>query len=333
MRISDGSRQVPGRVLLRLRRSENQKRSPALEEFLGQYSGEYVRLFGIDTKAKRRALELIIQRPNDQPSGRSSHSSSAASSSSRSAASSFNGSSTGSSKLSTEALEQVRQILSQGYQIGTEHADKRRFQTSSWQSCTPIATKHESEAIAALEECLDNHSEEYVRLFGIDPKAKRRVMETIVQRPNGQPSGSSSHSSSPAASYSSSSSSSSRVDTPPSNSAGSPISAEAVEQVRQILSQGYQIGIEHADKRRFQTSSWQSSPTIEAKRESEVIAALGKLLEQYSGEYVRLFGIDTKAKRRALELIIQRPGKIVLLQISSIMIEGVITHQAVWSSL
>jgi carbon dioxide concentrating mechanism protein CcmM len=28
------------------------------------------------------------------------------------------------------------------------------------------------------------HAGEYVRLIGIDPKAKRRVLETIIQQPN-----------------------------------------------------------------------------------------------------------------------------------------------------
>ena len=36
-----------------------------------------------------------------------------------------------------------------------------------------------------LESCLSEYSGEYVRLVGIDPKAKRRVVETIIQRPNG----------------------------------------------------------------------------------------------------------------------------------------------------
>jgi len=47
----------------------------------------------------------------------------------------------------------------------------RRFRTGS-QSCSPISTNNESEAIAALETCVANHAGEYVRLFGIDPKAK-----------------------------------------------------------------------------------------------------------------------------------------------------------------
>jgi carbon dioxide concentrating mechanism protein CcmM len=37
--------------------------------------------------------------------------------------------------------------------------------------------------IHALEACLDEHGDEYVRLLGIDPKAKRRVFEGIIQRP------------------------------------------------------------------------------------------------------------------------------------------------------
>ncbi|MFN7523426.1 MAG: ribulose bisphosphate carboxylase small subunit, partial [Aphanizomenon sp.] len=37
--------------------------------------------------------------------------------------------------LSLETQEQVRQILAQGYKIGIEHIDERRFRTGSWQSC------------------------------------------------------------------------------------------------------------------------------------------------------------------------------------------------------
>jgi carbon dioxide concentrating mechanism protein CcmM len=37
--------------------------------------------------------------------------------------------------------------------------------------------------VAALEACLEEHRGEYVRLLGIDPKAKRRVLEQIIQTP------------------------------------------------------------------------------------------------------------------------------------------------------
>jgi len=86
--------------------------------------------------------------------------------------------------LSLETQEQVRQILSQGYKIAIEHVDERRFRTGSWQSCGGTHIDAESDAISALESCLVEYSGEYLRLVGIDPKAKRRVVETIIQRPN-----------------------------------------------------------------------------------------------------------------------------------------------------
>jgi carbon dioxide concentrating mechanism protein CcmM len=77
----------------------------------------------------------------------------------------------------------VRSLLNQGFTIGTEHANQRRFRTKSWQSCSPINSNRESEVIAALNACLSDHQGEYVRMIGIDPQAKRRVLETIIQRP------------------------------------------------------------------------------------------------------------------------------------------------------
>lgn len=86
-------------------------------------------------------------------------------------------------KLAPEILEQVRQLLAQGCRVGMEHVNQRRFRTGSWQSCGLLQGEKQSEAIAALEACLAEHSDEYVRLVGIDPKAKRRVVETIIHRP------------------------------------------------------------------------------------------------------------------------------------------------------
>ena len=85
--------------------------------------------------------------------------------------------------LTTEIVSQVGSLLKQGYKIGTEHANKRRFRTKSWQSCSPIDSIRESDVLAALEACLSEHQGEYVRLIGIDTQAKRRVLETIIQRP------------------------------------------------------------------------------------------------------------------------------------------------------
>ena len=88
-----------------------------------------------------------------------------------------------SGRLSADTLEQVRQLLSQGYRVGMEHVDQRRFRTNSWNSCTALQTTQASDAISALEACLAEHENEYVRLIGIDPNTKRRILETIIQRP------------------------------------------------------------------------------------------------------------------------------------------------------
>jgi ribulose bisphosphate carboxylase small subunit len=86
-------------------------------------------------------------------------------------------------QLSPEMIQQLQQLVNSGYRIGIEYVDERRFRTNSWISCASIAANQEGEAIAALENCLAEHGDEYIRLVGIDPNAKRRVMETIIHRP------------------------------------------------------------------------------------------------------------------------------------------------------
>ncbi|MDJ0798002.1 MAG: ribulose bisphosphate carboxylase small subunit [Calothrix sp. MO_167.B12] len=92
--------------------------------------------------------------------------------------------STNGSHLTLETQAQVRDLLAHGYKIGVEHVDERRFRTGSWQSCNVGTIDAESDAISTLETCLTEYSDEYVRLVGIDPQAKRRVVEQIIQRPN-----------------------------------------------------------------------------------------------------------------------------------------------------
>lgn len=289
-----------------------------LEACLNEHRGEYIRLIGIDTKAKKRILETIIQRPGDKPGQSSAPAASQSAKSYRSYSSQSPSSSNGQGRsegLDGTVVDQVRNLLRQGYRIGTEHADARRFQTSSWQTCSPIQATHESTVLNELQQCMVNHSGEYVRMIGIDPKAKRRVAETIIQRPAGKtvqqntkPSNfakSSSHSSQPS-SYSSSANGGS---TSSGQSTHSRLSPEIVDQVRQLLAQGCQISTEYADERRFKTSSWQSSGAIQARRESEIVSALEAALNEHSRHYVRLIGIDPKAKKRVLEAIIHRPSK------------------------
>lgn len=287
-----------------------------LEGLIAENQGNYVRLVGVDPKVKRRVLELIIQRPDGSglrstPATQStapSHYSGSAHGSGAGGYSSPQTSSYGGSKLSADIVERIHHFINQGFKIGTEHADARRFQTSSWTSCSPIQTSRATEAIAALESCMAEHQGEYVRVFGIDPKAKRRISEVIIQRPNGKTSGSapspngSYASPAPTSSYSSNGHSASS-----SAAVSGRLSADVVSQVRQLLAQGYRVTAEHADSRRFQTSSWKTCAPIQSTRDTDVLAALESCMAENSGEYVRLVGVDTKSKRRVAEVILQRP--------------------------
>lgn len=87
------------------------------------------------------------------------------------------------SSLPPEVRDQVNNILAQGYRLALEHVDQRRFQTNAWQSGPAISAQDAATASAAVERCLSDHAQDYVRLIGIDPKTKQRVMEQIIQRP------------------------------------------------------------------------------------------------------------------------------------------------------
>ncbi|MCW6048648.1 ribulose bisphosphate carboxylase small subunit [Lyngbya sp. CCAP 1446/10] len=273
----------------------------ALSACMADHQGEYVRLIGIDTKAKRRVLEEIVQRPGDNGSNGSNGSSGAKTYQSNGSGKVAQASAS-SGKLSDATVAQVRGLLAQGYKVGTEHADARRFRTGSWQSGASLQVKNESQAIAALEAVMKEYTGEYVRLIGIDPKAKRRIVEEIIQRPDG-----------PVAQSAKSAATSGfkpgkfkEAYTGAVASSGI-LTGKTIDQIRNLLSQGYKIGTEHADPRRFRTGSWSSCAPIDSNRESEVISALESCMTEHSGDYVRLLGIDSKAKRRVLEEIIQRP--------------------------
>ncbi len=274
----------------------------ALEACLAEHEGEYVRLFGIDPKAKKRVLETIIQRPDGSYQPTTTKTSVPAP-----AVSNFSNTTSTTTGLSADIVEQVRNILASGYKIGIEHVDQRRFRTGSWQSCGAIDSGQASTVLAAIEANLAEYAGEYVRLIGIDPKGKRRVMETIIQRPEDQVSGSARTATAYPNTSSQSTMNSTRASTRASTS--SQLSPEILEQVRNILAGGYKIGTEHVDQRRFRTGSWQSCSPIDTRSESEAIAAVEQCIANHEGEYVRLFGIEPKAKKRVMETIIQRPGQ------------------------
>ncbi len=207
----------------------------------------------------------------------------------------------GAMSLSPETVEQVRSLLRQGYSIGLEHADQRRYRSKSWLTAESIQGSREDQVLAALESRLGEFSGEYVRLIGIDANAKRRVLEEIIQRPDGTAPTRTRNNKVVRAKTASRS-------VPQANGSGS-INGDVADQVRNLLRQGYRIGTEHADQRRYRSKSWQTCPQIQATREADVLAELNRCLADHAGEYVRLIGIDANAKRRVTEVIIQRPGE------------------------
>ena len=86
-----------------------------------------------------------------------------------------------------------------------------------------------------------------------------------------------------------------------------PLQADIVDIIRQQLRQGHHIGLEFADARRFKVGSWQSGPTITSAHEAQVLTQVEQFLTNHPGDYVRLLGIDPKAKQRRWERLIQKP--------------------------
>ncbi|MDX2243545.1 MAG: ribulose bisphosphate carboxylase small subunit [Leptolyngbyaceae cyanobacterium bins.302] len=86
-----------------------------------------------------------------------------------------------STHLSPDMATEVNRILGQGYRLGIEFVDSRRFRTGSWNSYGSYEGDGAA-AMRALESCLVEHPKDYVRLVGVDPKARRRVIETTIQR-------------------------------------------------------------------------------------------------------------------------------------------------------
>lgn len=275
-----------------------------LESVLREYQGEYVRLIGVDPRARRRVVEMVVQRPEDNPGEGTV----------RNVAKHNRGRNRGGrnrsysdrhgGSLGGDVAAQIDSLISQGCSIGIERASKRRFKTKSWLTVGQVSGGA-NKAFNAIEQAMTEYPNEYIRVVGVDNHAKRRMSEIIVQRPGETPvqatrnwkSGSSrnSYSSSNGSSYSNGNGSSSSLD------------SEVVQEIRSLLAAGYQIGSEHADKRRFRTKSWKSCSPIDSHRESEVVAALEDCLAEHSGEYVRMLGIDSQARRRVAETIIQRP--------------------------
>ena len=85
--------------------------------------------------------------------------------------------------LQANIIDIIRQQLRQGHHIGLEFADARRFKVGSWQSGSTITSDHEAQVLTQVEQFLASHPSDYVRLLSIDPRAKQRQLERIIQKP------------------------------------------------------------------------------------------------------------------------------------------------------
>jgi carbon dioxide concentrating mechanism protein CcmM len=205
------------------------------------------------------------------------------------------------STISDGVRQEIRRVLSQGNRVGIEFADARRFRTGSWQSA-PIAQGNESTVLASITAVLEEHQGEYVQLLGVDPKSRTRVLELMIQRPDGA-----------VTQVGKSKSAGGAAVTATSNGAGNGGGGDVAGIVRQLLNQGYRIGTEFADARRYRATSWTSGPSYQGTREGEAIAMLTELVAAHEHDYVRLIGIDTTARRRVTEVLIHKPGEPVTL--------------------
>lgn len=84
--------------------------------------------------------------------------------------------------LPSEAAQTLKTFLNQGYRVGIEYVDQRRFRTNSWQSFA-VVQGNEAEALSQLQACLNEHEIDYVRLVAINPTNRHRAAETVIHRP------------------------------------------------------------------------------------------------------------------------------------------------------
>lgn len=274
-----------------------------LESCLQDHQGEYVRLIGIDTNAKRRVLETIIQRPSDRAGefevsiiGKTANAPSSSHAVSHASAP---------ASPNPELAATIRQLLNQGCKVAIERADKRRFQTSSWTSCSAIESQTESAILAAISDCISHNPNDYIRAIGIDAHAKRRVSEQIVHRPGQSISASStaSSSSNPISSFNTGSKST------PANTSSSVLDLDAIETISRLVAQGCALFTEFADERRKKSNAWETGGQVSGHNAAEVVRSLESIVRDRSKSYVRVIGVDKQAKKRVAEKVIHRPGK------------------------
>ncbi|MEO0854971.1 MAG: ribulose bisphosphate carboxylase small subunit, partial [Cyanobacteria bacterium J06648_11] len=317
-----------------------------LQSFLRQNADKYVRIFSVNSQQKTRGSSTTIQKPGQKQSGQQGSENQDGREAARDPINAnpphyddpaFRGQPNGGQpgSMDNSVTSQITQLVNQGLKLSLEFADKRRYRSGIWKTGPSINARRPAEAISEIGKQLAQHSNDYVRLIATDTNAKRRVSELTVQRPGQKPAqgrgssagrrdpinGNPPHYDDPSfrgqpSSYgqsggynSNGQSGSYNTQTGNYDQGGQNGGMESavLDQITQLVNQGHKISIEFADKRRYRSGIWKTGSAIAARRPAEAISELGKQLAQHQGEYVRLIGTDTEAKRRVLETTIQRP--------------------------
>lgn len=255
-----------------------------LNAVLATYGGEYVQLIAVDPVSKKRAAEIIVQRPGDAaPAGGGSFAAAPSSQSSATTGVVVN--------AGADVGTQVRSLFAQGCTFTAEHANKRRFKTKSWLSAGFVEGHSADQVLANLNGIVAQYPDEYVQLIAVDPNTKQRAAEVVVQRP-GQ-----------SGAIATGSSSSQRSTSSAINPGG-----DTTSQIRGLAAQGCTFTAEHANKRRFKTKSWLSAGFVEGHSAEQILGKVNAIAAEYPNEFVQLIAVDPTTKTRAAEIIVQRPG-------------------------
>ncbi len=155
----------------------------ALNRFLSEHANDYVRVIGIDTRAKKRVMEQIVHRPGASAPAPSYSSNGSSASNSSYSSNSYSAPAAATGSLNTEAANHIRNLLRNGHKITLEFADKRRYRINSWQTAGVVQAGNEAAAIGQVEAILADHATAYVRIVGTDIQSKSRVIEVVIHKP------------------------------------------------------------------------------------------------------------------------------------------------------
>jgi carbon dioxide concentrating mechanism protein CcmM len=65
----------------------------------------------------------------------------------------------------------------------TEFADERRYRSNAWETGGQVAGNSAAAIVRSLESIINERPKSFIRVIGVDQKAKKRVAEKMIHRP------------------------------------------------------------------------------------------------------------------------------------------------------